>query len=103
MGVREGNILVAVRDPRNLYYLRQVLAHTDTNKQDVVVMSARLYHREHSFTGSSVREAAQVFYHYEQELFTPPLAVPEKAGQAVYLPEVSVTALLESPTPAAPP
>jgi amino acid transporter len=28
MGVREGNILVAVRDPRNLYYLRQVLQHT---------------------------------------------------------------------------
>jgi hypothetical protein len=26
MGVRPGNILVAVRDPRNLYYLRQVLA-----------------------------------------------------------------------------
>ncbi|MGC1962343.1 MAG: APC family permease, partial [Candidatus Sulfotelmatobacter sp.] len=26
MGVREGNILVAVRDPRNLYNLRQVLA-----------------------------------------------------------------------------
>ena len=49
MGVREGNILVAVRDPRNLYYLRQVLAHTNTAKQDVVVMSARLYHREHSF------------------------------------------------------
>jgi amino acid transporter len=29
MGVREGNILVAVRDPRNLFYLRQVLAHTE--------------------------------------------------------------------------
>ena len=42
MGVRPGNILVAVRDPRNLYYLRNVLSHTDTSKQDVVVMSARL-------------------------------------------------------------
>ncbi len=49
MGVRPGNILVAVRDPRNLYYLRHMLGHTDTLKQDVVVMSARLYHREHSF------------------------------------------------------
>jgi len=54
MGVRPGNILVAVRDPRNLYYLRNVLSHTNTSKQDVVVMSARLYHREHSFSGSAV-------------------------------------------------
>ena len=42
MGVRPGNVLVAVRDPRNLYYLRHILSHTNTNKQDVVVMSARL-------------------------------------------------------------
>ena len=45
MGVRPGNILVAVRDPRNLYYLRHILGHTNIVKQDVVVMSARLYHR----------------------------------------------------------
>src|ERR1700680_1512014 len=54
MGVRPGNVLVAVRDPRNLYYLRHVLSHTNTAKQDVVVMSARLYHLEHSFSGSAV-------------------------------------------------
>src|SRR6202051_4520403 len=35
MGVREGNVLVAVRDPRNLYYLRQVLATANTATQDV--------------------------------------------------------------------
>src|SRR6202166_5030816 len=64
MGVRPGNVLVAVRDPRNLYYLRHILGHTDTTRQDVVVMSARLYHREHSFSGSAVMEASQVFDHY---------------------------------------
>ena len=32
MGVRPGNILVAVRDPRNLYYLRHVLGHTNTDQ-----------------------------------------------------------------------
>src|SRR5271155_2914007 len=85
MGVREGNILVAVRDPRNLYYLRQVLAHTDTAKLDVVVMSARLYHREPSFGGSSVMEAGQVFDHYEQELFTAAVAVAEKEGKPISL------------------
>ena len=52
LGVRPGNILVAVRDPKNLYYLREVLRRTDTGKQDVVVMTARLYHREHSFSGN---------------------------------------------------
>src|SRR6202790_1802246 len=71
LGVRPGNILVAVRDPRNLYYLRDVLRNTDTTRQDVVVMTARLYHREHSFSGSAEVETSQVFDHYEQELFTP--------------------------------
>jgi len=85
MGVRQGNILVAVRDPRNLYYLRNILARTDTMRQDVVVMSARLYHREHSFSGSNVMDANQVFDHYEQELFTGVVAVAEKEGKPVSL------------------
>jgi amino acid transporter len=85
MGVRPGNILVAVRDPRNLYYLRHILSHTDTTKQDVVVMSARMYHREPSFGGSSVMEVGQVFDHYEQELFTAAVAVAEKEGKPISL------------------
>src|ERR1700685_2813800 len=85
LGVRPGNILVAVRDPRNLYYLRDVLRTTDTNRQDVVVMTARLYQREHSFSGSADVEASQVFDHYEQELFTAAVAVAEKDGKPVSL------------------
>lgn len=85
IGVRPGNILVAVRDPRNLYYLREVLQRTDTTKQDVVVMTSRISHREHSFAGNVQFEAKDVFDTYEQELFTRVIAVAEKEGKTVKL------------------
>jgi nucleotide-binding universal stress UspA family protein len=96
LGVRPSCILVAVRDAHNLYYLRQVLQRTDTTQQDVVVMTARLYHREHSFSGSTVVEATDVFDQYEQELFTNVVAVAEKEGRKVSLLVVPATEVFEA-------
>src|SRR5579864_4436804 len=96
LGVRPGHILVTVRDPRNLYYLRQTLSRTDTTKQDVVVMTARLYHREHTFSGSTQMDADDVFDHYEQELFTSVVAAAEKEGKPVSLLVVPATDVFEA-------
>ncbi len=85
MEVRPGNVLVAVRDPHNLAYLREVLTRVDTTRTDVVVMTARIYHREHSFSGSMEMESSEVFERYEQELFTAVVSAAEKEGKHVSL------------------
>jgi len=96
LGVRPGNILVAVRDPRNLYYLRDVLRGTNTTRQDVVVMTARLYHREHSFGARVVYEADEIFDHYEQELFSAAVSAAEKEGKPVSLLVVPATDVFDA-------
>jgi amino acid transporter len=83
--VRPGNILVGIRDPRNLEYLRRVIAETDTTRQDIVVMTARLYHREHSFSGNVNYDTREIFEEYEQHLFTAVVNVAEKEGKPVSL------------------
>jgi amino acid transporter len=85
MEVRPGNVLVAVRDPRNLSYLRDVLKHTNTAQQDVVVMTSRIYHREHSFSGSLRMDSSEIFEDYEQSLFTAVVNEAEKEGRHVSL------------------
>jgi len=85
MDVRPGNILVAVRDPRNLSYLRKVLTETDTTQRDVVVMTARIYHREPSFSGNPQLDSSEVFEQYERGLFTSVVNLAEKEGKHVSL------------------
>jgi amino acid transporter len=85
MRVRPGNVLVAIRDPRNLYYLTTVLKSVDTTKQDVVVMTARIYHREPTFSGTSSIDSGELFEEYEQQLFTKVVELAEKEGKHVSL------------------
>ncbi len=85
MNVRPGNVLVAIRDPRNLSYLNHLLHNTDVSKQDVVVMTARIYKREHSFSGNSSVDSGELFEEYEQHLFTKVVELAEKQGKHVSL------------------
>jgi len=96
MDVRPGNILAAVRDPRNLYYLQKVLSKTDTTKTDIVVMTSRVYHREPSFGRSEQVDTTEVFRKYEQELFTAVVNVAEKLGKHVSLVVVPTNDIFES-------
>jgi len=85
MKVRPGNVLVAIRDPRNLYYLNALLKITDTSRQDIVVMTARIYHREHTFSGNATMDSGELFEEYEQQLFTKVVELAEKQGKHVAL------------------
>ncbi len=95
LSMRPGNILVTVRDPHNLNYLRETLHQTDTAKQDMVVMTARLY-RGPAFSGYREYEAHEVFNEYEQELFSKVVAVAEKEGKPVSLLVVPATGVFDS-------
>jgi len=91
MSVRPGNVLVAIRDPRNLYYLDQVLHKIDTTKQDIVVMTARILSRDGSFGGGGSMAKDELFDEYEQQLFTKVVEFAEKAGKHVSLMVVPTT------------
>jgi amino acid transporter len=81
--VRQGCVLVAVRDYNRMLHLESVLQKTDTRKHDIVVMSVRAV----STAGAGEYELNenQLFTEYEQELFTRVVAMAEKEGKAVEL------------------
>ena len=95
MHVRPGSILVAVRDTKNLYYLRDLLRKIDTTRTDVVVMTARVLHRVPSF-GNTQLESQDVFEDYEQELFTTVVNLAEKEGKHVSLMVVPTNDVFEA-------
>jgi amino acid transporter len=91
VGARPGNILVAVRDYNTLSHLEHVLEHTNTEEQDIIVMTVR------SIAGPDGGERElydeNLFTDYEQRLFTRVVALAEKHGKSVdlvSLPSISV-------------
>jgi amino acid transporter len=82
VGIRPGNVLVAVRDYNTLFHLKWTLEHTDTKEQDIVVLAARL---THFATGGTDLAMEQIFSDYEQTLFTRAVAIAEKVGKHVSL------------------
>jgi amino acid transporter len=83
IGARPGSVLVSVRDYNTLFHLGHVLERTNTEEQDIVVMTARL------LTGPDAGERdlydANLFTDYEQRLFTRVVALAEKQGKPVEL------------------
>jgi amino acid transporter len=82
LGIRQGNVLVPVRDYNTLNHLRWVLEQTNIKDQDVVVMTARI-----TQFGAAAYDLSteQVFSDYEQTLFTRAVSVAEGFGKKISL------------------
>ena len=80
---RPGSVLVAVRDTNTLSHLDRVLAETDVEEQDIVVMTVRLIQGPDAGERNLYDET--LFTDYEQRLFTKAVALAEKHGKPVNL------------------
>lgn len=83
VGVRPGNVLVAVRNPNRLQHLARILAKTDTRKLDVVVLSVRTVTQAGS--GEHPLNTDQLFSEDETNVFSHVVTLAEKAGKHVEL------------------
>jgi amino acid transporter len=83
LSVRPANLLCPVRDYNNLAHVSHVLEQTDTNAQDVVVMTVRVLRGP--ATGYQDIHESELFTIYERRLFSRIVALAEKAGKHVEL------------------
>ena len=80
--IRPGCIMVTMRDASNPMALKWVLARTDTDEQDVVVLTARMV----GVGGPELLDASeQSFSEHEQMLFTKAVSVAESFGKHINL------------------
>lgn len=94
VGARPGNVLVAVRDFNTLGHLEKTLEKTNTDEQDVIVMTTRLV----AGPDGAEREVydENLFTAYEQKLFTRVVALAEKSGKPVDLVVVPATSIFDA-------
>lgn len=83
LGVRPGNILVAVSTYYTLYHLEAALRRARTREAEIVVLHIRLLRRAAS--GEYELAPDQLFSTIEQLLFTKVLSIAEKEGKPVRL------------------
>jgi len=94
VGAHPGNVLAAVRDYNTLHHLERVLEQTNTDDQDIVVLTTRLI----AGPGSGERDLSDetLFTEYEQRLFTRVVSLAEKHGKPVELVIVPATNVFDA-------
>ena len=82
IAIRQGGVMVTMRDEANPFALKWTLARTSTEEQDVVVMSVRIM----GVGGPEFLSAdQQSFSEHEQMVFTKAISVAESFGKKVSL------------------
>lgn len=94
VGARPGNVLVGVRDYNTLSHLEHVLDRTNTDEQDIVVLTTRLI--AGPVGGERELSDETLFTEYEQRLFTRVVALAEKHGKPVELVIVPATNIFDA-------
>ena len=80
--IRPGSILVTMRDATNPFALKWALSRTNTDDQDIVVLTARIV----GAGGSEYIDVSeQLFSDHEQMLFTKAVSVAESFGKHISL------------------
>ena len=83
LGVRPGNVLVAIHDPNNLTHLQKVLEENNPVQTDVVVLSINPDCAESDSTNSLAVE--EVVNGLETKIFSKAVYIAEKAGKPAKL------------------
>ena len=83
LGVRPGNILVAIHDHNNLTHLEKVLDENNPSEADVVVLSINPDSPE--FDSANPPTAEEVINACETKIFSKAVYVAEKAGKPAHL------------------